>query len=208
VHHDRAGRALTDLLCKRVIRRHLLSVSGAALGLVATPLGTGPLLASQKESTLVESSSAYSAQTPTVPGEEIRPFHIDIPQVDVDDLNDRLARTRWLSELPGVGWSRGVPVGYLKGLSEYWRSDYAWRTHEARLNEHSHFTTQIDGQKIHFLHVQSPETDATPLMLIHGWPGSATTDTASRVATSAPLKPRSWVSSIRSTSSACMSTRS
>ena len=172
MHHDRTGHALTDLLGKRVIRRRLLSATGAALSLMATPLGTGPLSASQKEYTLVDSSSANAAQTPTVTGEEIRPFHIAIPQADVDDLNDRLARTRWPSELPGVGWSRGVPVDYLKGLSEYWRSDYDWRTHEARLNEYVHFTTEIDGQTIHFLHVRSPETDATPLMLIHGWPGS------------------------------------
>jgi pimeloyl-ACP methyl ester carboxylesterase len=142
------------------------------LGLLATPLGTGRLSASQKENTLVDSKGDNVIQTPAVAGEEIRPFRIDVPQADIDDLNDRLARTRWPSELPGVGWSRGVPVDYLQGLAEYWRTGYDWRTHEARLNEFPQFTTEIDGQTIHFLHVESPETNAIPLMLIHGWPGS------------------------------------
>jgi pimeloyl-ACP methyl ester carboxylesterase len=104
--------------------------------------------------------------------DDIRPFRIDVPQADLDDLRDRLARTRWPSELPGVGWSRGVPVAYLKGLAEYWRTGYDWRTAEARLNEFPQFTTTIDGANVHFLHVRSPEPEALPLMLIHGWPGS------------------------------------
>jgi hypothetical protein len=102
----------------------------------------------------------------------VRPFRIEIPQADLDDLADRLARTRWPEELPGVGWERGVPVGYLRGLAAYWRTDYDWRKHEAELNRHPQFTTTIDGQAIHFLHVRSPHADATPLLVIHGWPGS------------------------------------
>jgi epoxide hydrolase len=103
---------------------------------------------------------------------EIRPFTIDIPQADLDDLRDRLARTRWGADLPGVGWSRGVPVSYLRGLAEYWRDAYDWRVHERTLNSYPQFTTEIDGQNIHFLHVRSPEPDALPLILTHGWPGS------------------------------------
>ena len=103
---------------------------------------------------------------------EIRPFRINIPQEDLDNLQDRLGRTRWPDELPGVGWSYGVPLGYLKGLAEHWRTTYDWREHEARLNEYPQFTTTIDGQNIHFLHVRSPEPDALPLVLTHGWPGS------------------------------------
>lgn len=103
---------------------------------------------------------------------EIQPFRIDIPQADLDDLRDRLAGTRWPEELPGVGWSRGVPLGYLKELSEYWRTGYDWRKQEALLNEFPQFTTTIDGQTIHFLHVRSPEPEALPLVLIPGWPGS------------------------------------
>jgi epoxide hydrolase len=103
---------------------------------------------------------------------EIRPFRIDIPQADLDDLRDQLAHTRWPSEMPGVGWSRGVPLGYLKELAEYWRDRYDWRQWEAKLNEFPQYTTEIDGQNIHFLHVRSPEPDAFPLILSHGWPGS------------------------------------
>ncbi|GAA2690565.1 epoxide hydrolase [Nonomuraea recticatena] len=101
----------------------------------------------------------------------IRPFRMDIPQAQLDDLRARLANTRWPEELPGVGWSRGVPVGYLKELAEYWRTGYDWRAHEAALNEHPQYLTTVDGQNIHFLHVRSPEPDAMPLMLLHGWPG-------------------------------------
>lgn len=103
--------------------------------------------------------------------QDIRPFRIDIPQAQLDDLRERLANTRWPDELPGVGWSRGVPVEYLKELAEHWRTRYDWRAHEAVLNEHPQYVTSIDGQTIHFLHVRSPEPGATPLLLLHGWPG-------------------------------------
>ena len=102
----------------------------------------------------------------------IRPFRIGVPQADLDDLRERLQRTRWPDELPDIGWSRGVPLGYLHGLAAYWRDGYDWRKHEAALNEHPQFTTTIDGANVHFLHVRSPEPDALPLVLTHGWPGS------------------------------------
>ena len=66
--------------------------------------------------------------------EDIRPFRIDIPQTAVDDLRDRLARTRWPDELPGAGWSRGVPLAYLRELADYWRSGYDWRASARRRN--------------------------------------------------------------------------
>ena len=103
---------------------------------------------------------------------DMRPFRVAIPQADLDDLQERLARTRWPGELAGAGWSRGVPLDYLKELAEYWRTGYDWRTWEAKLNEFQQFTTEIDGQNVHFLHVRSPEPDALPLVLTHGWPGS------------------------------------
>ncbi|WP_433394161.1 epoxide hydrolase family protein [Micromonospora sp. KLBMP9576] len=101
----------------------------------------------------------------------MRPFRIDVPQAQWDDLTTRLANTRW-PVLPDVGWSRGVPVAYLRELAERWRTGYDWRAHEAELNDIPQFVTEIDGQRLHFLHVRSPEPDATPLMLLHGWPGS------------------------------------
>ncbi|MFE0329686.1 epoxide hydrolase family protein [Streptomyces sp. NPDC003753] len=106
------------------------------------------------------------------PAESIRPFRLAIPQSDLDDLHDRLDRTRWPDELSGVGWAYGVPLGYLKELVRYWRHDYDWRAAEARLNAWPQFTTEIDGAHVHFAHVRSPEPDATPLIITHGWPGS------------------------------------
>ncbi|MEU6149225.1 epoxide hydrolase family protein [Actinosynnema sp. NPDC047251] len=103
---------------------------------------------------------------------EIRPFRIDIPQADLDDLRDRLDRTRWAAPLPGGGWSRGVPVDYLRELADHWRTGFDWRAQEARLNAFPQFTTSIDGLEVHFLHVRSANPDALPLLLVHGWPNS------------------------------------
>jgi pimeloyl-ACP methyl ester carboxylesterase len=105
---------------------------------------------------------------------DIHPFRIEIPQSDLDDLHDRLARTRWPDELPGVGWRYGVSLDYVKEMAEYWRTGYDWRGHEARLNEFPQFTTEIDGQRLHFVHVRSPEPNALPLVLTHGWPNTFT----------------------------------
>jgi epoxide hydrolase len=110
-----------------------------------------------------------------MPDTAIRPFRIAIPQTDVDDLRDRLRRTRWSGEIPGQGWSRGVPVGYLQQLAAYWAEGYDWRKQEARLNELPQFTTVIDGQTLHFAHIRSTNPDATPLLLVHDWPASFVT---------------------------------
>jgi pimeloyl-ACP methyl ester carboxylesterase len=102
----------------------------------------------------------------------LRPYRINVPQAGLDDLRARLARTRWAPGLPGTGWERGVPAGYLRELAAYWADGYDWRAHEAALNAIPQFITTIDGADVHFLHVRSAEPDATPLMLLHGWPGS------------------------------------
>jgi len=104
--------------------------------------------------------------------EEIRSFRIQVSDAEVEDLRDRLARTRWPDELPGVGWGYGVALDYVKDMSEYWRISFDWRKQEDMLNGFPQFTTTIDGTSVHFLHVRSPEPDATPLILTHGWPGS------------------------------------
>jgi Epoxide hydrolase N terminus len=103
---------------------------------------------------------------------EITPFRIGIPQAALDDLHDRLARTRWPERVPGVGWERGVPGHYLENLAQYWRTAFDWRAAEARLNGFPQYTTTIDGQNIHFMHVRSPEPDAMPFVLTHGYPSS------------------------------------
>ena len=104
--------------------------------------------------------------------DELHPFRVDVAQAELDDLHDRLTRTRWPDALPDVGWSYGVHKDYLAELVEHWRTGYDWREHEARLNEVPQFTTEIDGQHIHFLHMRSPEPDATPLIITHGWPST------------------------------------
>ena len=104
--------------------------------------------------------------------EQIHPFRIEIPSADLDYLHDRLATARWPGQLPGVGWTRGVPLGYLTELADHWRTGYDWRGQEARLNQYPQFTTEIDGQRIHFLHVRSDRPDATPLLITHGFPSS------------------------------------
>jgi epoxide hydrolase len=103
---------------------------------------------------------------------DITPFRLDVPQPELDDLHRRLADTRWPAALPADDWDTGVPTWWLRELVEYWRTTYDWRAQEARLNAHPQFTTEIDGQRIHFLHVRSQEPDAFPLVLTHGWPGS------------------------------------
>ncbi|MFF2109142.1 epoxide hydrolase family protein [Rhodococcus koreensis] len=102
----------------------------------------------------------------------IRPFRIDIAQAQLDDLAARLARTRFGTPLPGDDWKTGVPTSYLVELVAYWRDEFDWRAQEKSLNTFPQFVTEIDGQNIHFLHVRSPEPDALPLVLTHGWPGS------------------------------------
>ena len=102
----------------------------------------------------------------------LEPFRIAIPDADLADLKARLAATRWPEQLPGTPWQRGVPVDYLRKLADYWASEFDWRAQEAELNAYPQFRTQIDGQTVHFLHVESPEPNARPLILLHGWPGS------------------------------------
>lgn len=102
----------------------------------------------------------------------IRPFRVQIPEADLADLHTRLRGTRLAPSIPGIGWERGVPADCLETLTEYWSDAFDWRAEEARLNQLPQFTTEIDGQPLHFVHVRSPEPNAVPLLLLHGWPSS------------------------------------
>ncbi|WP_114907894.1 epoxide hydrolase family protein [Ornithinimicrobium murale] len=110
--------------------------------------------------------------TDTAASQAIRPFRIEIAQSTVDDLRDRVRRTRWPQQPEGTGWARGVPVAYLRELAGHWSETFDWRVQEDRLNEVPQFVTTIEGQDIHFLHVRSAESDAVPLILTHGWPST------------------------------------
>ena len=136
------------------LRSSILAILHAVVGPADTGAGTGP--------------NGPAAAAP----EELRPFRIRIPQADLDDLRERLARTRWPVGQSGNDWSDGVSPNCLRDLAEYWRTSYDWRAQEERLNAFPQFITTIDGTDLHFLHARSPEPDALPLILNHGWPGS------------------------------------
>jgi pimeloyl-ACP methyl ester carboxylesterase len=106
----------------------------------------------------------------------LTPFRIDIPQADLDDLRDRLTRTRWPHPVAGrddrTDFSRGIPQVYLHELADYWLTGFDWRAQEATLNSSEQFTTVVDGQTFHVVHVRSANPAAIPLILCHGWPGS------------------------------------
>jgi pimeloyl-ACP methyl ester carboxylesterase len=103
---------------------------------------------------------------------DVRPFHIDIPQAALADLRARLSLTRFPEKETPTDWSQGVPLAYMREIHDYWSNTYDWRRAEARINAFPQFTTTLNGLDIHFIHVRSPEPQARPLLLTHGWPGS------------------------------------
>ncbi|AGB33026.1 epoxide hydrolase [Natrinema pellirubrum DSM 15624] len=106
--------------------------------------------------------------------DSIRPFEVSVGRDEIDDLRTRLERTRWPDQLPETGWADGTEREFLRDLCAYWRAEFDWAAFEDRCNEFDQYVTTIDGQRLHFYHVRSPESDATPLVLSHGWPGSVT----------------------------------
>jgi epoxide hydrolase len=102
----------------------------------------------------------------------IRPFKIQVSEADLEDLKKRLRATRWPDPQTVPDWSQGIPLDYVQKICEYWARDYDWRKIEARLNALPQFHTDLDGLGIYFLHIRSPHSDAAPLILTHGWPGS------------------------------------
>jgi epoxide hydrolase len=102
----------------------------------------------------------------------VRPFTIDVSQPVLDDLRERLKRTRFPGEIDGTGWDYGANRAYMKDLVAYWRDTFDWRAQERRLNQFDQFKTTIDGLEIHFIHQRSKVPNARPLIITHGWPGS------------------------------------
>lgn len=105
-------------------------------------------------------------------GDAVVPFRVSIPQADVDDLKSRIAATRWPGRQTVNDWGQGVPLERAKALVEAWRDSYDWRAFEARLNAFPQFRTRIDGLGFHFIHVKSRHSNALPVIMTHGWPGS------------------------------------
>ena len=100
----------------------------------------------------------------------IEPFRIEVPEAVLADLKERLARTRWPDQLPDTGWDYGTELETLKALCTHWRDKFDWRAVESRLNQLPHFTTTIDGQNLHFVHVRSKHENALPLILTTAGP--------------------------------------
>src|SRR6266480_3511325 len=102
----------------------------------------------------------------------VTPFTIAVADGVLDDLRQRLARTRWPDQMPGTEWVYGTDLATLQDLCSYWADGYDWRTAEAELNQWPQFETDVDGLHLHFIHARSPHPDAFPLVITHGWPGS------------------------------------
>ncbi len=100
------------------------------------------------------------------------PFHIDVAEADIEDLRDRLRRTRWPEAETVDDWSQGTPLAYARELCQYWLDEYDWAKAQARLNRFPQFRTTVGGLDIHFVHVRSRHESAVPLVMTHGWPGS------------------------------------
>src|SRR5919202_2178165 len=110
--------------------------------------------------------------SPVGEGVGVRPFRVDLPEEDLDDLRRRIAATHWPSKELVEDRSQGVQLATMQALARYWTTDYDWRKAEAKLNALPQFTTEIDGVEIHFIHVRSQHENALPLLMTHGWPGS------------------------------------
>jgi len=122
--------------------------------------------------TTVSGQAQVSNAPPKIAESKIRAFQLHVPDSVLADLDRRLADARWPDQLPGTSWEYGADIKKVRELATYWQTQYNWRTHEARINQFHQYTTEIDGQQIHFIHERSPRSGAVPLLLLHGWPGS------------------------------------
>jgi len=102
---------------------------------------------------------------------EVRPYTVSIPPVVLDDLHERLARTRWPDEIAATGWEYGADLRYMTDLVEYWRNRFDWRAHERAINAFAHFRATVDGVGIHVVHEKGRGPAPIPIIITHGWPG-------------------------------------
>jgi pimeloyl-ACP methyl ester carboxylesterase len=154
---------------RRFLGRAAMTTLAARLGIAGS--ARAQTTTTSKERTMTMTTTARSSLQGT-DSAAIRPFQIEVPQADLDDLRQRLAMTRWPDKETVADGSQGAPLAKLQELVGYWGSDYDWRTVEARLNALPQFLTEIDGVDIHFIHVKSKHDNAMPLLVTHGWPGS------------------------------------
>src|SRR5258708_10809957 len=145
-------------------RRQFIRMAAAAGG--ASILSAGVQLSAHRSATKATQIVLPAAT------KDVTPFKVHVPQAAVDDRKRRLASTRWPEREPVGDWSQGVPLQKAQALVAYWRDKYEWRHFEARMNAFPQYRTQIDGVGIHFIHMRSPQQNALPIILTHGWPGS------------------------------------
>ena len=116
-------------------------------------------------------NTPVASAAPTADDKTIRPFHVNIPQKEIDDLRKRILATRWPDKETVADASQGVQLATARALVSYWGKDYDWRKCEKKLNSYPQFITNIDGLDIHFIHVRSKNPNALPLIVTHSWPG-------------------------------------
>lgn len=102
----------------------------------------------------------------------VQSFTVNVAQSILDDLRERLSRTRWPDEVQGAGWDYGTNLDYLKSLVDYWQNTFNWRKQEVKLNQFTQFRAEIDGFGIHFIHERGKGPNPLPIILTHGWPDS------------------------------------
>jgi pimeloyl-ACP methyl ester carboxylesterase len=103
---------------------------------------------------------------------QIEPYKVSIPQETLDDLHQRLKRTRWPDEVDQAGWRYGANLEYMKQLAKYWLTEYKWRTHEQQINSYANYCANVDNLRIHFIHERGKGPNPIPLLITHGWPSS------------------------------------
>jgi Epoxide hydrolase N terminus/Bacteriocin-protection, YdeI or OmpD-Associated len=158
---DYRAEVAVPLTSRRKFIRAAIATGGA--GMLSAELGV-----------LSARGNADTAAQVVLPAatKDVTPFKVHVPQAALDDLKRRLASTRWPERETVGDWSEGVPLQKAQALVAYWRDEYDWRRFEVRINAFPQYRTQIDGVGIHFIHVRSPQQNALPIILTHGWPGS------------------------------------
>src|SRR4051812_22324884 len=125
-----------------------------------------------QEVSMTPATVAEKRSEPTTEQTAIRPFHFEVPEMDLIELRRRINATRWPDRETVTDASQGVQLATAQALARYWGTEYDWRKVEARMNSYPQFITEIDGLDIHFIHVRSKHENALPLIVTHGWPGS------------------------------------
>jgi hypothetical protein len=160
-------------------RRHFLKASsmlGLAVAFRPATIGKGfagsKTNTAQEENTMAQSSATQRGSEQAADKTTIRPFQVNVPEVELTELRRRIHSTRWPDRETVMDESQGLPLATIQELARYWATDYDWRKCEAKLNALPQFITELDGLDIHFIHVRSKHENALPLIVTHGWPGS------------------------------------